>query len=170
MTVRRLPLRITLPLGLALLLFVVLGVSVVNALNKRLGQLDQQARADILAQTEHLARMAEQGWETSRGLVEADLAEVATDPRAETMLLLDDSGRVMAAHRTAWRGRLVTDVLPGFDMRRFAQVKQGRLPAFFTLSPDGSRVAAMQPFPRPASPHRGTCAASDGASRISVSI
>jgi diguanylate cyclase (GGDEF)-like protein/PAS domain S-box-containing protein len=37
-------------------------------------------------------------------------------------------------------------------MRRFAQEKQGRLPAFFTLSPDGSRVAAMQYFPRPAEP------------------
>jgi diguanylate cyclase (GGDEF)-like protein/PAS domain S-box-containing protein len=148
--VRRFPLRMTLPLGLALLLFTVLGVSLLNAMNKRLGQLDQQARMDILAHTAHLARMAEHGWETSRGLVEADLAEVATDPRAETVLLLDDSGRVMAAHRYAWRGRLVTDVLPGFDRQRFAQVQQGRLPAFFLVSPDGVRVAAMQPFHMPA--------------------
>jgi hypothetical protein len=43
MTMRRFPLRITLPLGLALLALVVLGISVANALNKRLGQLDQQA-------------------------------------------------------------------------------------------------------------------------------
>lgn len=153
MTMRHLPLRIALPLGLALLALVMLGVSVANALHKRLGQLDQQARADILIQTEHLARMAEQGWETNRGLVEDDMAGTATDPRVEVVLLLDDSGRVLAAaHRTAWRGRLAADVLPGFDMRRFAQEKQGRLPAFFTLSPDGSRVAAMQYFPRPPEP------------------
>ena len=150
MRIRRLSLRISLPLGLALLALVMLGISVANALNKRMGQLGQQARSDILAQTAHLARMAEQGWEASRRLVEDDIAQAATDPRTETVLLLDGSGRVLAAHRHAWRGRLVTDVLPGFDMRRFAQVKQGRLPAFFTLSPDGSRVAAMQSFPLPA--------------------
>lgn len=150
MTIRHLPLRIALPLGLALLVGVMLGISVANALHKRLGQLDQQARADILIQTQHLAHMAEQGWETNRGLVEDDIALVATDPRAEAVLLLDDSGRVLAAHRDAWRGRLAADVLPGFDMRRLAQEKQGRLPTFFILSPDGRRVAAMRSFPMPA--------------------
>jgi len=146
MTVRRLPFRVTLPLGLALLLLVVLGASVLNALHKRLGQLDQQSRLDLLGHTAHLARMAEQGWETSRGLVEADLAQVATDPRSATVLLLDDSGRVLAAHRYAWRGRPVTEVLPDFDLRRFEQVKQGRLPAFFSITPDSVHLAAMQPF------------------------
>ena len=95
--VRRLPFRLTLPLGLALLLFVVLGVSLMSALDKRLEQLDQQARLDLLTETAHLARMADQGWETSRGLVESDLAQTATDPRTASVLLLDDTGRV-------WRG------------------------------------------------------------------
>ncbi|MBW8328831.1 MAG: EAL domain-containing protein [Thiobacillus sp.] len=143
---RRLPLRISLPLGLALLLLVALGLSLVNALQKRLDQLDQQARMDMLAHIAHVARMAEQGWETSRGLVLADLAQVASDPRTATVLLLDDSGHVMASHRYAWRGRLITDVLPGFDMQRFVQVQQGRLPALFSTSPDGVHIAAMQPF------------------------
>jgi diguanylate cyclase (GGDEF)-like protein/PAS domain S-box-containing protein len=146
MMMRRLPFRISLPLGLALLLFMALGVSLLNALDKRLGQLDQQARADLLSHAAHLARTAEQGWETSRGLVEMDLAQVATDPRTESVLLLDDTGRVLAAHRYAWRGRQVTEVLPGFDMRRFAQVQQGRMPVFFSVSPDGLRTASMQPF------------------------
>jgi diguanylate cyclase (GGDEF)-like protein/PAS domain S-box-containing protein len=146
MMARRLPFRISLPLGLALLLFMALGVSLLNALDKRLGQLDQQAKADLLTHTAHLARMAEQGWETSRGSVEMDLALVATDSRTESALLLDDTGRVLAAHRYAWRGRQVTDVLPGFDMRRFAQVQQGRMPMFFSISPDGVRTASMQPF------------------------
>ncbi|MGK2952393.1 MAG: EAL domain-containing protein, partial [Thiobacillus sp.] len=150
MTVRRLPFRITFPLGLALLLCVVLVGSVVNALHKRLGQLDQQAKSDLLVHTAHLARMAEQGWEANRGLVEADLAEVAANPLVETVLLLDDDGRVMAAHRYAWRGQRVTDVLPGFDAHRFERVKQGKLPVFFPLSPDGAHIAAMQPFSLPA--------------------
>ena len=170
MTMRHLPLRIALPLGLALLALVVLGISVANALHKRLGQLDQQARADILTQTAHLARMAEQGWETSRGLVEDDIARVATDPRVETVLLLDDSGRVLAAHRTAWRGRLAADVLPGFDMRRFAQVKQGRLPAFFPSARTAAGLPRCSISRAPPNPNRGSCAASDWAWCISVSI
>jgi len=147
---RRLPFRVTLPLGLALLLLVVLGASVANALHKRLAQLDQQARVDLLADAAHLARMAEQGWQTSRGLVEGDLAVVAANPYVETVLLLDDSGRVMAAHRYAWRGKPVTDVLPDFDRQRFERVRQGKLPMFFSISPDGARIAAMQPFLLPA--------------------
>ena len=146
MRMQRLPLRITLPVGLALLLLVVLGMSLVNVLDKRLDQLGLQARADLLTHTAHLARMAEQGWETSRELVEADMAQIATDRRAEAVLLLDDSGRVLAAHRYAWRGRLVTEVLPGFDMRRFAQIRQGKLPVFFPTTADGVHIAAMQPF------------------------
>ncbi|WP_296749761.1 EAL domain-containing protein [Thiobacillus sp.] len=143
---QRLPLRISLPLGLALLLFVVLGVSVMNALDKRLGQLDQQARVDLLADTVRLARMVEMGWENSRGLVEADLAEVAANPNAETVMVLDDSGRVITAHRRAWRGRLAADVLQGFDLKRYERVKQGKRPMVFSLSPDGAHLAAMQPF------------------------
>ena len=146
MIMRRLPLRITLPLVLALLLLVVLGVSLVNALDKRLDQLDQQAKADLLSHTAHLARMADQGWEASRGLVEADLAQIVTDPRAENVMLLDDAGQVLAAHRYVWRGLPVAEVLPDFDMRRFAQVKEGTLPVFYLGSPDGVRIAAMQPF------------------------
>jgi diguanylate cyclase (GGDEF)-like protein/PAS domain S-box-containing protein len=149
MTMRRLPFRITFPLGLALLLCVVLVGSIANALHKRLGQLDQQAKRDLLVKTAHLARVAEQGWETSRGLVEADLAEIAANPLVETVLLLDDEGRVMAAHRYAWRGQRVTDVLPGFDAHRFERVQQGKLPVFFPLSPDGAHIAAMQPFALP---------------------
>ena len=146
MRVRHLPFRITLPLGLALLLFVVLGVSVVNALDKRLGQFDEQARKELLAETVHLARMVELGWENSRGLVEADLAEVAANPNVETVVLLDDGGLVMTAHRYAWRGRHVKDVLPGFDLQLFERVKQGKLPTLFPLSQDGAHLAAMQPF------------------------
>ena len=149
MRMQRLPLRVTLPLGLALLMFVVLGVSVWNALDKRLGQLNQQARTDLLADTVHLARMIEMGWLSSRGLVEADLSGMAANPRVETVLVLDDSGRVMAAHRYAWRDRLVTDVLPGFDLQRFNRVKQEKLPTLFSLSRDGAHLAAMQPFRLP---------------------
>jgi diguanylate cyclase (GGDEF)-like protein/PAS domain S-box-containing protein len=79
---------------------------------------------------------------------------VAANPKAAMVLLLDDRGRVMTAHRYAWRGRLVTDVLPGFDLQRFERVKQGRLPTLFPLSQDGAHLAAMQPFRLPPDPQQ----------------
>lgn len=149
MKIRHLPFRVTLPLGLALLLFVVLGVSVLNALDKRLGQLDHEARADLQADIIHLARMAELGWETNREMVEADLAEVAADPHVETVMLLDDEGRVMAAYPQAWRGRLAAEVLPGFEPQRFERMKRGKSPTIFHLDEDGARLAGAQPFRLP---------------------
>ncbi len=146
---RHLPFRISFPLGLVLLLSMALGISILNVLDTRLGQLDQQARTDLLSHAAHLARTAEQGWETNRGLVEMDVAQMATDPRTESVLLLDDAGRVLAANRYAWRGRQVSEVLPGFDMRRFAQVQQGRMPVFFSMGRGGVRTASMQPFQLP---------------------
>ena len=149
---RRLPFRFSLPLGLALLVSMALGASLLNALDKRLGQLEREARADLLGHAAHLARMAEHGWQTTRDMVEIDLAQVATDPRTEAVLLLDDGGRVLAAHRHAWRGRHVTEVLPEFDLGRLAQVQRGRMPAFFSVDPDGERTASMQPFRLAAGP------------------
>lgn len=149
---RRLPLRIALPFALAVLLLLVLGGSLLNALDKRLKQLDQAAQVELLAHTAHLARMAEHGWETSRNVVEADLAQTATDRRVEAVVLLDEEGRVLAAHRYAWRGRPAAEVLPAFDSQRFAAVKQTRLPTFFERDKHGVRTAAMQAFSLPGAP------------------
>lgn len=151
---RRLPLRIMLPLGLALLASVGLGLSLLNAFDKRLAQLDEQVKLDLLSQTANVARMAEQGLASSRGLVESSLAQVATDPRTERVLLLDNVGRIMMSHRYAWRGRLIHEVMPDFNRQRFRQAQQGRLPLFFLTNPDGSRMMAMQSFQLPAQAQR----------------
>jgi diguanylate cyclase (GGDEF)-like protein/PAS domain S-box-containing protein len=143
---RRLPLRVALPLGMALLLLLVIGGSLINALDKKLAQLDQQARRDLRAYSTHLAHMTSEGWESSRALVESDLAQMATDPRTETAMLLDETGRVLAASRYAWHGRFVKDVLPEFDLQRFEAAKAGRLPLVYGLTPERTRIAVMQPF------------------------
>ncbi len=151
---RRLPLRLALPLGMAAVLLAVLVVSVLNALDKRLGQLDEQARRDLLVHSTRIARMAGQGWEASPGLVEAELAQVATDPRTEIVMLLDDAGRVLAAHQAAWRGRRADEVVPGFDRQRFAAAKAARLPIFYAVTADGHRTAVMQSFALTGDPQR----------------
>lgn len=151
---RRLRLRIVLPLSMGLLLLLVVGGSLLNALDKRMAQLDQQARRDLLAHGTNIARMASEGWDSNRGLVEANLAQVATDPRTEVVMLLDDTGRVLAASVYAWRGRLVKDVIPEFDLQRFTTAKAGRLPVTYDITPDRSRIAAMQSFSLTDDPQR----------------
>lgn len=151
---RRLRLRAVLPLGMALLLLLVVGGSVLNALDKRIAQLDQQARRDLLVHSTHLARMASEGWDSSRDLVETDLAQVATDPRTEVVMLLDDSGRVLAANHYAWRGQPVTDVMPALDLKRLATARTGRLPLVYSITPDRARIVVMQPFSLAGDPQR----------------
>jgi diguanylate cyclase (GGDEF)-like protein/PAS domain S-box-containing protein len=142
MTMRRISLRFSLPLGLALLLIVMMTVSLLNALDKQMDRLNQQARTDLLSYTANLARMAEQ----ASGDIGAELAHIASDPRVQAVLVLDDEGRVLAAHRYAWRGKSVAEVLSDFDMRRFREVRQGSLPVFFSTVPDGTHLVALQPF------------------------
>ncbi|MFN3543566.1 MAG: EAL domain-containing protein [Thiobacillus sp.] len=149
---RRLPLRFALPFALAVLLLLVLGGSLLNALDKRIKQLDEAARQDLLAHTAHLARMAEYGWETSRNLIEADLAQMATDRRVEAVMLLDEAGTVLAAQRSDWRGQSVQSVMHDFDLKRFGQAQETRLPVFFKLDDRGVRTAAMQAFSLPSEP------------------
>ncbi len=151
---RHLRLRVVLPLGMALLLLLVVGGSVLNALDKRMAQLDQQARRDLRVHSTHIARMASEGWDSSRGLVETDLAQEATDPRTEVVMLLDETGRVLAANHYAWRGRPVAEVMPEFDLKRFTTAKAGRLPIVYDLTPDRTRIAAMQPFSLADDPQR----------------
>ncbi len=151
---RRLRLRVVLPLGMALLLLLAVGGSVLNALDKRIAQLDQQARRDLRVHSTHLARMASEGWDLSRDLVETDLAQVATDPRTEVVMLLDDSGRVLAANHYAWRGQPVTDVMPALDLKRLATARTGQLPLVYSITPDRARIAVMQPFSLAGDPQR----------------
>lgn len=145
----RFPLKWALPLGLALVLLVVSGISLLNTLEKRQGLLTEQARSELLGDAAHMARMAEQGWQTSRSLVEADLAQVASDPRVTAVLVLDDSGHVIAAHRYAWREQRVSAVMPAFDETWRLKVSKGRLPEF-RVSADGMRMEALHPFVLPA--------------------
>ncbi|MEJ5209851.1 MAG: EAL domain-containing protein [Burkholderiales bacterium] len=143
------PLRVILPLGLALLLLVIGGVSFFGALQREQARILEQGRADCLSIGAHLARMAEQGLDHARGLVEADLAHTATDPRTRAVLILDDDGRVVSAHRYAWRGQLVTQVLPAFPWQEAREFARQRMPTL-RLHPDGNRLEVFHPFELPA--------------------
>ena len=146
---RGLPLKWTLPLGVAVLLLLVGGLSIVNTLHQRRTLLEQQARIDLLAHAARLARTAEQGLQTSASLLEAEISHVASDPRTTVVLVLDETGHILAAHRYAWRGRLVRDVLPGFDETRRQMALKSRLPRFHAAQ-SVPHMTALQPFVLPA--------------------
>ena len=148
----RLPwsLKWALPLGLAALLLVFTSFATWNSLSNRLASLTQVARQDVLDHTGHLARMAEQGLHSSPVMVASDLGQISTYPRVLVVLILDDQGRVLMAHRRAWIGTSAKSQMPDFDDGWRLQVMAGRLPHVRTLD-DGLRLAAMQSFELPAS-------------------
>jgi diguanylate cyclase (GGDEF)-like protein/PAS domain S-box-containing protein len=147
----RLPLSLkwTLPLGLATLLVIFTTFATWNNLNNRRASLTQEARQDVLDDVSHLARMAEQGLQDSATLVASDLAQASTDPRVLTVMILDEQGRVLMAHRQAWVGAAVKNLLPGFDDGWRLQVIAGRLPQV-RVQADGLHLSGMQPFELPA--------------------
>jgi diguanylate cyclase (GGDEF)-like protein/PAS domain S-box-containing protein len=143
----RLPLRWILPAGVALVLFLVGAVSLLNTLYTRHDRLLQQAQRDVLQYAAHLAREAEQGFPVGAGLLEAEVALIAADPRTTHVLLLDDDDMVLTAHRLAWRGRPVREVFPGLDAAGLPDVAGSRLPVFHG---EGLRMSVLQPFLLPA--------------------
>ncbi|MEO1766503.1 bifunctional diguanylate cyclase/phosphodiesterase [Thiobacter aerophilum] len=147
----RAPLRVVLPLGLALALLLIGGISFFGTLQREQARILEQGRADCLSAAAHLARMAEQGLGSARGLVEADLAHTVTDRRARVVLVLDDAGRVVSAHRYAWRGQPVAQALPGFPWERAREFTRQRLPVL-QVHADGNRLEAFHPFELPATP------------------
>ncbi|MEW5771542.1 MAG: EAL domain-containing protein [Pseudomonadota bacterium] len=146
---RRLPLKWALPVGLACVLLLIGFLSLLTALDKRQDALTQESRRDLLAEAAHLARMVEQGWWNTRGLVESDLAQAAMDPRATGIVVLDSHGRVIVSHRLAWRGRPVSEVMPSFDTVWFQSATAGQMP-LHRMSTDRMRMEVLHPFTLPA--------------------
>jgi diguanylate cyclase (GGDEF)-like protein/PAS domain S-box-containing protein len=142
-------LKWALPLGLATLLLIFTSFSAWHSLSTRLDNLTQAARQDALDHVSHLARMAGQGLQNNTVMVASDLAQVSTDSRMLAVLILDEQGRVLMAHRRAWVGTAAKSLLPDFDDGWRLQVIAGRLPQVRTEE-DGLRLAVLQPFELPA--------------------
>ena len=147
----RLSLRLALPLLMAILLLALGALSLFSALHTRQALLSAEARRHLLSEAAHLARMTEQAWDTANPMVLADLAQLASYPDAEVVLILAPDGEILAAHRSDWNGRQVTTLLKGFDMARARRVAEGRLPDY-RPAPDGLRMDVLLPFDLPARP------------------
>ena len=144
----RMPIR-WLPVWLTAVLLLIVVASGSFDLYKRQTLVTEQVRAALLHDLSHLTRMAEQGLGMQQGLLAADIAQAASDQRTAAIVVIDDAGRVITAHRSAWRGRPVKEVLPDFDLGWWQGIGRSRLPQLRTTG-DGMRMEAIQTFQLPA--------------------
>jgi diguanylate cyclase (GGDEF)-like protein/PAS domain S-box-containing protein len=149
-TKRRLSLRNTLPWGLLVFWLIIIGLSVAHSLWLQERQEFDRARESLLAEAGHLARMAERGLGSAPDLVEADVTHAGADPLVTSVALIDPQGRVIFANRLAWKGRLASEVIPGFTQARFELGAHSRLPDLLA-EPDRSRPSVMMAFSPPTS-------------------
>ncbi len=144
-----LPLKWTLPTGVVVLLLLLGAFSLSHALFDRHAMLSQQAQHDLLEHTARLARTAEHSLANSSSLLDTELLHVAADHRTTEILVLDDRGRILSAHRHAWRGQPVEAVLPDFTPEQRQAAAATRLPKL-ELKPGASVMQAIQSFELPA--------------------
>jgi diguanylate cyclase (GGDEF)-like protein/PAS domain S-box-containing protein len=125
---QRFSLRTALPFGLLALWLLIIGVSIGNTLWQHAQLTFKEARATLLSEASHLARMAERGLLNAPHLVEADVTHTGADARVTVAAILDADSRVVFANHLAWKGRLAEEVIPGFSRSRFDRIAYSRLP------------------------------------------
>jgi diguanylate cyclase (GGDEF)-like protein/PAS domain S-box-containing protein len=138
----RFSLRTALPFGLLVLWLLIIGVSIGNTLWQRAQLTFKEARATLLSEASHLARMAERGLLNAPHLVEADVTHAGADARVTVAAILDADSRVVFANHLAWKGRLAEEVIPGFTRNRFDRIAHSRLPDI-TPATDSLRPSVM---------------------------
>ena len=145
---KRYALRTALPFGLLILWLLIIGLSIGNTLWQRSQIAISQARSNLLDATAHLARAAERGLLNAPHMVEADITHIGAADHVASVALLDATGRVIFANRLAWKGKLATEVIPGFDPERFNRTVLSRLPNL-SSDPHSLTPSAMMSFTPP---------------------
>ncbi|OGB04019.1 MAG: hypothetical protein A3G29_15320 [Burkholderiales bacterium RIFCSPLOWO2_12_FULL_64_99] len=141
-------LRVFLPLVLLLTMLVVGATSLAYALHQRQRDLTESARLDLLRDVAQLVRLSDEMSSGTSNLLSEQVAQVASRPQVQAVLLVTEAGEVMNANRAAWRGRSVREVWPTLDLSRLRGAARGRLPDW-QMHDDGLRMDAMQSFALP---------------------
>ena len=126
-------LRWALPVGLLSLMLAIMALSLVNAYWNHQGALLTEARQSLLTEAHRLARLAADEGTLGRGRVATELSLAGADARVRHALLLDPSGRILAAQRKEWVGRMAGDVVPGLDMGRLEQALGNSQPEYLSV-------------------------------------
>lgn len=143
--ISKISLKWALPLGLAFITLFGIGLSIVDTLQQKKTIFIDKAKIELLKDAARLARSAAQETHADRGLLATDLSEISANPNITAALMLDDAGRIINAHRNAWRKRMATEVLPEFDDTWRLTSATGRLPQL-RLRKEGLVLEVMRPF------------------------
>ncbi len=141
-------LRWFLPLLLLLVMLAMGGLSLAYALYQKQQALTQSARLDVLRDVAHLVRLADELPEENSTLLAEGLAQVASQPWVQVVLLVSESGEVLQSNRAVWRGRTVREVWPALDLARLRKTARGRMPDW-QMRADGMHMDALQSFTLP---------------------
>lgn len=141
---RRRSLRLFLPLVLLLAMLIVGGLSLTYALYQKQQALTRSARLDVLRDVAHLVRLADELPAENSTLLAEELAQVASQPWVQVVLLVSESGGA-AVQSGTWRSRSVRGVWPALDLARLRKTARGRLPDW-QMRADGMRMDALQSF------------------------
>ncbi len=148
MTLPRLSLRLMIPLGLALLFLLIMGVSLINGIHNRSTSFVADSSQRLLGYTAEVARTIEQGGLDDTGLLDARVSSIMTDPRVDMLIAVGPDREVLVAPYRTWRGRSVDDLYTELDTNSFAHRQDERLP--YLEHVDGDRVLrALQSFELP---------------------
>lgn len=148
-TARGYSLRWALPVGLLALSLTVMALSLTGAYWKRRDALVAESRQSLLTEAHRLARLAADEGILGRGRVATELSLAGADPRVSHALLLDSSGRILAAQRKEWTGRMAADVVPGLDRGRLKLALESSLPAY-RAGPGGQAMDVFLSYAKPA--------------------
>ncbi|MGM0516275.1 MAG: EAL domain-containing protein [Pseudomonadota bacterium] len=143
-----LPLRLTLPAGLAVAFLLITTISLINGIHNHREAAFATARSDALSNATELARTIEQSRLPTSTIVEARLSRIYTDPRVRTVVVADPQMQVLLSPRQTQTGEALTEVLPDIDLDALRQHVVSRLPGLLeTAAP--ARIEAVQSFAMP---------------------
>ena len=141
-------LRLFLPLVLLAVMLLFGAASLTYALHQKQRDLTASERLNLLRDVAHLVRLSDGLPPGTSDLLAEEVAQVASRPQVQAVLLVTEAGEVLNASRAAWRGRTVREVWPTLDLGRLRQAARGRLPDW-QMHADGLRMDAVQSFTLP---------------------
>lgn len=141
-------LRLFIPLALLAILLVIVALSMTLSLRQRQQQLSEVARSSALGDAARLVRLTTEGMGSSSALVTAEVAQIASRPGVQMVLLLNDQGDILNAHRAAWVGRHVKQLAPQLPDAQRQQAARSRMPVW-QMHADGDRMEVLQSFDLP---------------------
>ena len=161
----RLPLRVTLPLVVALVLLVTASASLLSAWQNALARLNSSADTLLRTEMHRLIRLdsAVDGVATDRAdgtgpgdaatmtspsdRIWREISHLTTRPLVREVALIDADGRIREAHRRGWIGRPADQVIEGWNPAWLDRALATRQP-LVQASDDGERMTGLQSYQR----------------------